>query len=106
MAGHLQRIADISVLVFVVSTMLTMGLSQPLADVIAPLKRPLPVALALLVNFVFAPLLAIALCRLVPLQPGHASGIVLAGAAAGAPFLPKLAAISRGNEAYSVALMV
>src|SRR5690349_13035715 len=106
MAGQLQRIADLSVFVFVVSTMLTMGLSQPLAEVIAPLRKPLPVALALLVNFALSPLLAIVLCRLVPLQPAHASGIVLAAAAAGAPFLPKLATISRGNAAYSVALMV
>lgn len=106
MAGTLQRIADISVFVFVVSTMLTMGLSQPLTEVIAPLRKPLPVALALVVNFAVAPLLAVVLCRLVPLQPAHASGIVLAGAAAGAPFLPKLAMIARGNAAYSVALMV
>lgn len=106
MADHLQRIADLSVFVFVVSTMLTVGMSQPLAEIIAPLRKPLTVALALLINFALAPLLAIALCRLVPLQPAHASGIVLAGAAAGAPFLPKLAAISRGDEAYSAALMM
>jgi len=33
-------------------------------------------------------------------------GLVLLGAAAGAPFLPKLAQIARGNVAYSVGLMV
>ena len=106
MTAHLQRLADLSVLAFVVSTMLTMGMSQPLADVIATLTKPSHVALALLVNFVAAPLFALALSRLIPLQPAHASGLLLLGAAAGAPFLPKLAAIAGGNVAYSVALMV
>jgi predicted Na+-dependent transporter len=46
------------------------------------------------------------LCRLLPLQPAHAIGLLLLGGAAGAPFLPKLAEISGGSLAYSVALMV
>jgi BASS family bile acid:Na+ symporter len=106
MIEYLQRIADLSVSVFVVSSMLTMGMSQPLAEVIAPLRKPLPVALALLVNFLASPLIAVILIRLVPLQPAHAIGLLLLAAAAGAPFLPKLAEIAHGNLAYSVALMV
>jgi BASS family bile acid:Na+ symporter len=106
MIDTLQRLADFSVLAFVVSSMLAMGLSQRLTDVIAPLKKPLPVVLALLVNFVLSPLLAVALTRLVPLQPAHAAGLLLLAAAAGAPFLPKLAELSGGSLAYAVALMV
>jgi len=106
MTGYLQQLADLSIPAFVISTMLTAGMSQPLADVIAPLRRPLPVSVALLVNFALAPLLAVLLTRIVPLQPAHATGILLLGAAAGAPFLPKLAEISSGGLAYSVALMV
>jgi BASS family bile acid:Na+ symporter len=106
MTGYLQQVADLTVPVFVVSTMLVAGMSQPLAQVVAPLKRPLPVALALLINFALAPLLAVVLTRVVPLQPAHATGILLLGAAAGAPFLPKLAELSLGSVAYSVALMV
>lgn len=106
MTGSLQRLADLSILVFVVSSTLAMGMSQPLADVIAPLRRPLPVVLALVVNFALSPLLALALSRIIPLQPAHAVGLLLLGAAAGAPFLPKLAEISGGNLPYSVALML
>src|SRR3954449_12182322 len=106
MFDYLHKLAVLSVPAFVISSMLTMGMSQRLEDVIAPLKKPLPVVLALLVNFVLAPLLSVALCRLVPLQPAHAIGLLLLGGAAGAPFLPKLAEISGGNLAYSVALMV
>ena len=106
MIGTLQRLADLSILVFVVSSTLAMGLSQRLADVIAPLRRPLPVVLALVVNFALSPLLALALSRIIPLQPAHAAGLLLLSAAAGAPFLPKLAEISGGSLPYSVALML
>ena len=83
-----------------------MGMSQRLADVIAPLRRPLPVLLALFVNFALSPLLALALSGIIPLQPAHAVGLLLLGAAAGGPFLPRLAEISGGNLPYSVALML
>jgi len=106
MTAYLQQLADLAVLVFVVSTMVAAGMSQPLSEVVAPLKRPLPVALALLINFGFAPLLALALTGVIPLQPAHATGILLLGTAAGAPFLPKLAELSLGSVGYSVALMV
>ena len=62
--------------------------------------------LALVVNFVLSPLLALALTRIIPLQPPHATGLLLLSAAAGAPFLPKLAEISGGNLASSVALTI
>ena len=103
---YLQQFADLTVPAFVVSTMLGAGLSQPLSDVIAPLRKPLPVALALVVNFAVAPLLAVVLTSIVPLQPAHATGILMLATAAGAPFLPKLAELSFGSIAYSVALMV
>ena len=103
---HLQRLADVSVLAFVVSSMLAMGMSQRLGDVVASLKEPRTVLLALIVNFVLSPLLTVALIRAVPLQPAHATGLLLLGGAAGAPFLPKLAELSGGDLAYSVALMM
>jgi BASS family bile acid:Na+ symporter len=106
MTGAVQRIADLSLLVFVVGTMLAMGMSQRLVEVIAPLQRPLTVVLALAVNFILAPLFALVLSRTIPLQPGHAVGLLLLGAAAGAPFLPKLAELCGGNLAYAVTLMV
>ena len=106
MIEYLQKLADVSVLAFVVSSMLAMGMSQRLGDVLAPLKEPRPVLLALIVNFVLSPLLAIALIRVLPLQPAHATGLLLLAGAAGAPFLPKLAEVSGGDLAYSVALMV
>ena len=106
MTDTLQRLADISVLAFVVLSMLAMGMSQRLAAVVSPLRDLRTVAAALAINFGIAPLLAVVLTRLVPLEPAHAVGLLLLGSAAGAPFLPKLVEIAGGNLAYSVALMV
>ncbi len=106
MMETLQRIADLSVLAFVVSSMLVMGMSQRLGDVVAPLKDPRTVTVALAVNFVAAPLLALLLSRVIPLQPAHAIGLLLLGGGAGAPFIPKLAEVAGGNLAFSVAIMV
>jgi len=106
MMAILQWFSELSMLAFVISSMLAMGISQPLRDVIAPLRNPTVVLTALLVNFVLAPLLAIGLTRVIPLEPAHATGLLLLGGAAGAPFLPKLAELSGGHLAHSVALMV
>ena len=106
MMAILQRFSELSTLAFVISSMLAMGISQPLREVIASLRNPTVVLTALLVNFVLAPLLAIGLTRVIPLEPAHATGLLLLGGAAGAPFLPKLAELSGGHLAHSVALMV
>ncbi|MBK9656561.1 MAG: bile acid:sodium symporter [Rhodanobacteraceae bacterium] len=106
MIERLQQLNSCIALVFVVSSMLAMGMSQRLADVLATMKNPWVIASTLLVNFVFSPALALGLCRLIPLQSAHATGLIILACAAGAPFLPKLAELAGGNLAYSVGLMV
>lgn len=102
----LTWIARLSVVIFVASSMLAMGMSQRLSDILVPLKDWRSTLRALGVNFVIAPLLAWTLGRIVPLAPAHATGLLLLGGAAGAPFLPKLAETAGGGVSYSVALMV
>lgn len=105
-AETLVMITRLSVVIFVVSSMLAMGMSQRLSDVIAPLKDWRTTLTTLGVSFVVAPLFALILVRVMPLEPAHATGLLLLAGAAGAPFLPKLAETSGGNVAQSVALMV
>jgi len=105
-ADAVELLSKIILVIFVVSSMLALGLSEPLAAVVAPLRRVRLIALTLLVNFVAAPILALALSRLVPLQPAHADGLLLLGAAAGSPFLPKLAQVGRGSVPFALSLMV
>ena len=62
--------------------------------------------LSLLVNFVLMPLGALALASLLRLDEPLGVGLLLLGAAAGAPFLPKLAQLAKADLAFGVGLMV
>mgnify|MGYP001818794557 CR=1 FL=1 len=52
------------------------------------------------------PLAAFLITEIMPLDEPVQIGLILPSAAAGAPFLPKLAATAKGNLAFSVGLMV
>ncbi len=101
-----KAFGDLMVLAFVVSSMLGVGLSLTLSQIIAPLRRVRLVAVALVANFVVAPLVAVAITKLIPLSEPLTVGLLLLGTAAGAPFLPKLVETAQGDLAFAVALMV
>jgi BASS family bile acid:Na+ symporter len=104
--GAFEIVARIAVLVFVVACMAAAGLGLGLRDVVVSLRRGRLVALALIENFGVAPAVAWVLARAFGLEPPYATGLVLLGIAAGAPFLPKLAEIARGDAAFSIGLML
>lgn len=106
MAHVLAALSNGAVLLFVVTTMLAMGLSLTLSQILAPLRNVRLVVVALVANFVLVPLLALALTRLIPLSDPLKIGVILVGVAAGAPFLPKLAQMAHGSVAFGVGLMV
>lgn len=106
MDTFLERVSNGAVLVFVVTCMVAAGLGSSTRAVGSPLRRARLVLLAIVANFVIAPALAYGLTRLVPLKEPHAAGLLLLGGAAGAPFLPKLAAAAKGDIAFSVGLML
>ncbi len=105
MTETLATIANLAILTFVLASMVSMGLSLTTTQVIEPLKNPGLIAQALLANFVLAPLAAWGIAELVGLSDSTALGLILIGSAAGAPFLPKLAQMAKGDVAYSVGLM-
>jgi predicted Na+-dependent transporter len=100
-----STIMNLSTLVFVVSSMLLMGLSLTIAQIFVPLRNTRLVILALAANFVLAPFLAYLIGYLLPLSDGLRFGLILVSTAAGAPFLPRLAQIAKGDVALSVGLM-
>lgn len=106
MSGILQTLASLSVLVFVVTSMLAMGLSLTIAQIARPLKNASLVVKALVANFILAPLLAYVILLVVPLSEAQSIGLMLLATAAGAPFLPKLVQAAKGNIAFGVGLMV
>ena len=105
MSDIILVIAQISALTFILTSMLAMGLSLKVKQIIDPLKQVRTVLLALLANFVLVPALAYLITVIIPLDKGLATGLIIAGAAAGAPFLPKLVQVAKGNAAFSVGLM-
>ena len=92
-------------LTFLLSSMLSAGLGLTVRSLVEPLRNLRLVLTALVLSFIAAPGLALLLTRLLPLQPAHATGLILLGCAAGAPFLPKLVEVSGGDVIGSVALM-
>ena len=102
----IQKATPVAMLVFVLSSMLAMGLDLTVGQIVAPLRNARLVVLSLLVNFVLMPLGALALAAQLRLDQPLGVGLLLLGVAAGAPFLPKLAQIAKGNLAFGVGLMV
>ena len=107
----LTVIVQLSGLIFVVASMLSMGLSLTVPQIIEPLKNVKLVVLALVANFIIIPILALILVRVIPALFGQfpedaTIAFILLATAAGAPFLPKLAQLAKGNIAFSVGLMV
>src|SRR5688572_18063029 len=98
--------ANLSVVVFVVSSTLSVGLGLTVPQILAPLRDGRLVALALLANFVLAPAAAMGLAILLGLDEPLRIGLLLVGVAGGAPFLLKLAELSRADMPFAVGLMV
>src|SRR3954469_8853310 len=93
------------VLLFVVSTMLNVGLTQRARTIVEQLGHRAFVLKMLLVNFVLAPLVMIVLVRLIPLDPALRAGLLLFSVCAGAPFLIKLTQVAEHRIALGAAVM-
>jgi len=102
----LIALGTLGVLVFIITSMAGMGFSLTIPQIIAPLRNTRLVLLSLAANFVLVPVLVLLIAWLLPLSEGLRIGLILTGMAAGAPFLPKLAQIARGDMAFTAGLMV
>jgi bile acid:Na+ symporter, BASS family len=102
----LSKASTIAMLSFVISSMLAMGMGLTISQIIKPLSNPRLIVFALLANFVLMPLCALALSTVLRLDQPLGVGMLLLGCAAGAPFLPKLAELAKGNLPFAVGAMV
>src|SRR5215213_451906 len=91
---------------FVVSTMLNVGLTQKLSDITRHLTNYPFVLKMLLANFVFAPLVMILLLYLAPFDPALKAGLLIFSLCAGAPFLIKLTQTAKHEMALGAAVMM
>ena len=85
----LSSAVPVTMFVFVVSSMLAVGLSLTVGQIVVPLRNGKLVALALLGNFVLMPLGAFVVARLLWLDESLRVALILLSTAAGAPFLPE-----------------
>lgn len=106
MTDVLDSLLTVSVLVFSVASMLSVGLSNAVGDVVDRLRDVRSLVSALVANFVLVPLLALGVLRVVSLEPPFEIGLLLVANAAGAPFLVKLAEVARSDLGLSAALLV
>jgi len=92
--------------VFVISTMLNVGLTQKLAAIAAHLKNWPFVLKMLAANFVLAPLLMIVALYLAPFDAALKAGLLIFSLGAGAPFLIKLTQTAEHELALGAAVMM
>lgn len=99
-------IGSLGVLIFIVTSMLGMGFSLTIPQILTPLKNRKLIIMSLVANFILVPILTLLIVRIIPLSEGLQIGLILVGFAAGAPFLPKLVQVAKGEMAFTAGLMV
>jgi len=92
--------------VFVICTMLNVGLTQKLSAIAAHLKNWPFVLKMLAANFIFAPLLMIVVLKLAPFEPALKAGLLIFSLGAGAPFLIKLTQTAEHELSLGAAVMM
>jgi BASS family bile acid:Na+ symporter len=102
----LVLVTKVGMFLFIVAGMAAMGLSLTVPRIVEPLRDLRVVALLLVANFVAVPAVAVAAARILPMDDAASTAVILVGCCAGAPFLPKLAQLARGDTALAVGGMV
>ncbi len=106
MAEFLLALARVSIVVFAVTSMLSVGLVRTLRTLLYPLRNWRGVTSALIANFVMVPLIAVAIAEVLPLPLPLKIGLFLAATGAGAPFLIKLTERADHDVGFAATLVV
>ena len=101
----LGRLSQLITPAFAISTMLGMGMRLTVREVVEPLRNVRFIVAALALNFVLMPAAAWLIAALLGLDQDLRIGLILIAAVAGAPMIPKLVTIARGDGASAVALV-
>ena len=84
--------------------MFTMGLTLTVPDFQMVLKRPLPILIGVVAQFVIMPLLAIIVAKIFNLNPALAIGLLMLGSVPGGTSSNVIAFLARGDVALSVTM--
>ena len=102
----LQQFANLSVLIYIVTTMLSMGLNFFPKQFLEPLKNKSLILMSLAANFILLPIITYIILQVIPLEQGLAIGLILMAAGAGSPFMLKLVQFMKADIAFAVGLML
>jgi predicted Na+-dependent transporter len=102
----LQQFANLSVLIYIVSTMLSMGLNFFPKQFLEPLKDKSLILKSLAANFILLPVVTYIILQIIPLNQGLVIGLILMAAGAGSPFMLKLVQFMKADMAFAVGLML
>jgi BASS family bile acid:Na+ symporter len=105
MQQFLAQTLPLVALAFLASSMFSLGLDLTTRQIVGPLRDRRLLGLALAANVVLVPLLAIAITRLVPMDPALAIGLVVYALAAGTEGGPKFVQLAKGNAGFAVGLL-
>lgn len=101
----LAGVTNLLVILFVVVTMLSLGLGLTIQQIADTAGRFNLMGRALLVNVVLIPVLAFVLVRVLPTNPQLGLGVLLVAMAPGAAFGPKLTQLARADVTLAVGLV-
>ncbi len=102
----LTTIANVALDLFTITSMLAVGMSLTVKQILDPLRNLRLVAIMLVGSFMLVPLLALALTWALPMGDEPKTALILLAACAGGPFIPLLAQMARGRQPLAVGEMV
>jgi BASS family bile acid:Na+ symporter len=97
----LNKTSAVVIVVYVAATMAAVGLGYSLRQILMPLRHVRFVLMALLANFVVMPLGSLVVVKLLRLDEPLAEGLLLLGAASGAPLLPSFVRVAKGDVPFA-----
>jgi len=103
---YLEVTSQVLVLIFVLSTLFSVGLLVSTRQVLAGVQQRRSLGMALCANFVVLPGAALALCWALQLTPPIQAAVLLVATAPGSPALLRLNEFARGDQARAVGLLV
>jgi bile acid:Na+ symporter, BASS family len=90
---------------FSITTMFSLGLGLTVGEILLPLRNARFVVAALSANFIVVPAVAVLTAGVLGLPEDLRIGLLLVACAAGAPMIPKLVQIAKGDAATGIALV-
>ena len=102
----LEVASQVLVLIFVLSTLFSVGLLVSTRQVLAGVRQRRLLGMALCANFVVLPGAALALCWGLQLAPPMQAALLLVATAPGSPVPLRLNEFARGDQARAVGLLV